>query len=81
MVGYPSSVSEGLPEALSAHGVDTTEFSLMYAYRPEEVGNEWQIYDPNAAPYVNSLTEMGPGWGYWIYVTADSTWEISYSAP
>jgi hypothetical protein len=77
LVGYPSAGAGTLPDVLRDHGVGD-DFSLVYAYHADDVQDPWKLFDPNAPGYVNDLTEMTPGWGYWIYVTADHTWQVDY---
>ena len=78
MVGYPSSVARALPAALSAHGVDN--FTLVYSYRASDP-DQWKLFDRNGPPFVNDLTELTPGWGYWIQTPITSTWTVTYPAP
>jgi hypothetical protein len=80
LVGYPSVASRSLPEALSDHGVGDT-FTLIYAYHANDTMDHWKLFDPGAGPYANDLTTMTPGWGYWVDVSADSTWTVNYLAP
>jgi hypothetical protein len=75
MVAYPSGVNRPLPEALSNNGVGT-DFSLVYAYHANDA-SPWKMYDP-AMPFGNDLTDLTPGWGYWIWVNEDCTWSVNY---
>lgn len=34
-----------------------------------------------APPLVNDLTQLAPGFGYWVRVNEDHTWIVDYSAP
>ena len=77
LVGYPSSGTLTLPNALSLHGVGT-DFSLVYAYHAIDTGDEWKLFDRSIDPLLNNLTEMAPGWGYWVNVSADHTWHVEY---
>ena len=77
LVGYPSSGNLILPDALSEHGV-STDFSLAYAYHASDTGDEWKLFDRSLDPLLNNLTEMAPGWGYWVSVSADHTWHVEY---
>jgi hypothetical protein len=78
LVGYPSAASLNLPGALRDHGVGT-DFSLIYAFRAAATP-QWLLFDRLADPYVNSLTAMAPGWGYWVKVSADNTWHVEYTS-
>ena len=77
LVAYPSAVSLPLPGALTDHGV--TNFSMVLASHASDTSDPWKLYDSSAPPYASDLNEMTPGWGYWIYVLADSTWTIPYT--
>jgi hypothetical protein len=77
LVGYPSVVNHILPDALSLHGVGT-DFSLVYAYHGSDTADPWKMFDRTAPPYANDLLEMAPGWGYWVRISADHTWEVEY---
>ena len=78
LVGYPSSVARALPDVLSAHGVDN--FTLAYSYRASDP-DPWKLFDRNGPPFVNDLSELAPGWGYWIQTPITNTWTVAYSAP
>jgi hypothetical protein len=73
LVGYPSDENRGMPEALATHGV--TDYSLVYAYHADET-DTWKRYAPGVPG--NDLLELTPGWGYWIKVSATSTWDVEY---
>ena len=80
LVGYPSMAERVLPGALSEHGVGGS-FSLIYAYYANDpFGDPWKLFDPLGAPYSNDLQPMTPGWGYWIDVTTDRTWNLNFLA-
>lgn len=76
LVGYPSNQNRSLPDALTLNGVK--DFSLVYAYDANDPTvpptPPWKHYDPSS-PW-NNLLEMVPGWGYWIKVSAPSTWTV-----
>ncbi len=80
LVGYPSSASRALPEVLSEHGVGTN-FSLIYFYNVVDPTNPWKLFDRNGPVYVNDMSVMSNGWGYWVKVSADCTWSVAYAAP
>ncbi len=75
LVGYPSVANHDLPGALNDHGVGTA-YSLVYAYHAND-GAPWKLYNRTAI-FGNDLTQMTPGWGYWIYVSGDNTWNVGY---
>ena len=72
LVSYPSSATRALPGALG-----TVPFSLVYAYHANDA-DPWKLFDHNGPPFVNDLTEVTPGWGYWIQTPITSTWTIAY---
>ena len=78
LVGYSSAGSEALPGALTNHGVGSSAYSLVYAYHAEDEDDEWKMFDPLAPLYANDLTDLGPGWGYWINVSSSATWNVGY---
>jgi parallel beta-helix repeat protein len=75
LVGYPSAASLALPDCLRDHGVGIG-YTLVYAYHAND-GAPWKLYNRNAI-FGNDLTQMTPGWGYWIFVSGDSTWSVGY---
>jgi len=38
----------------------------------------WLRYEPGASAYLNALTELTPGQGYWINVSEGCTWIVTY---
>lgn len=80
LVGYPSAINRSLPAALQNNGVGT-DFSLVYAYHNNDVIDPWKLFDITAPPFVNDLSQVSPGWGYWVKVSTDHTWVIPYSTP
>jgi len=77
LVGYPSEANRLLPAALRDNGVGD-DFTLLYAYHANDT-SPWKMFDP-AMPFGNDLTEMEPGWGYWVWVGVDCTWSVEYQA-
>ncbi|MDT8381827.1 MAG: putative Ig domain-containing protein, partial [Brevefilum sp.] len=78
LVGYPAAQSQILPDALENNGI--TDYDLVMAYHAPEF-DPWLLYDPTAPSYANDLTEMAPGWGYWVEVNTSGTWDLPYSLP
>jgi len=73
LVGYPSNTNRSLPGAITA------ETNQLYSYHASDVADPWKLYDRDIPiPELNDLQTLSPGWGYWMYVTADSTWSIGY---
>jgi hypothetical protein len=80
LVAYPSAVNGQLPDVLRDHGVGT-DFSLIYAHHANDIADAWKLFDRSAPSYANDLTQLTPGWGYWIKVSADKTWNVNYTTP
>ena len=73
LVGYPSQTTRPITEALaSIEG----KYDLVYAYDGWDAADPWKKYNVAAPPFLNDLTEMGPGWGYWIRVSEDCVWSV-----
>jgi hypothetical protein len=49
---------------------------LVNYYNPQDLTSPWKLYDPNAPPYVNSLTAVESEKAYFIHVSADSNWTL-----
>jgi hypothetical protein len=77
LVAYPSAINRSLPEALSDHGVGT-DFSLVYAYHANDGSDQWKLFDRNAPIWSNDLSDLTPGWGYWIHVNVNHSWDVVY---
>jgi hypothetical protein len=73
LVGYPAITNRDLPGAIPA------VVNEIYAYHPGDTLDPWKLFDRDfPIPELNDLTSMTPGWGYWMFVTADSTWNVAY---
>ncbi len=70
LLAYPWA-SESVPVAFSRLNVDPRHYRIVYGY--DEVHNRWHRYDPTVTPafaaFVNTLTGMVYGRGYWVFVT------------
>jgi hypothetical protein len=77
LVGYPSSANRSLPTVLSNNGVGT-DFSLVYAFHALDITDPWKLFNRTGAPYANDLTQLTPGWGYWIKVIVNHIWSVTY---
>jgi hypothetical protein len=75
LVGFPS--ASNVAPATSFTGV-LNENSLVYKYNASDPTNLWTLYDPSAPSYVNDLEQMTPGFGYWVFIDTDATWNVSY---
>jgi hypothetical protein len=76
LVGYPSAGNGTLPAILSDLNND---YSLVYAYHANDATDPWKLFDRAAPVFVNDLTQLSAGWGYWIKVTADHDWSVVYA--
>ncbi|MCG2767207.1 MAG: hypothetical protein L6435_02340 [Anaerolineae bacterium] len=73
LVGYPSQTTRPITEALA--GIEV-KYDLVYAYDAWDAADPWKKYNTAAPPFLNDLTEMGPGLGYWIRVSEDCVWSV-----
>jgi hypothetical protein len=77
LVAYPSAKNGALPAVLGDHGIGN-DFSLVYAYHANETTDPWKLFGRTVPVWANDLTELAPGWGYWIKVSANHTWSVKY---
>ena len=49
---------------------------LVYAYDASDAVDPWKKYNVAALEFLNDLTEMGPGWRYWLRVSEDCVWSV-----
>jgi hypothetical protein len=70
LIGYPSAAAVALPGALASIA---GQYDLVYAYDAADLGDPWKVYDPNIPPPGSDLTELGPGKGYWLRATQNTT--------
>jgi hypothetical protein len=59
----------------TAFGAIWAQFSKVYAYNAAT--STWTKYDKNGPPFGNTLTNLSPGMGLWVYVDANCTWTIT----
>ena len=81
LVSFPGATSQTLPGALTNNGVGIGNLNLVMAMHANRPADPWLLYDPTAPAYVNDLTELTPGWGYWISVDSDGTWTVPVPVP
>jgi PKD repeat protein len=73
LVGYPSSLRVGPPEALSPlNGC----YDMVFGYRAADAADQWKRFDPASPPEVNDLQVVEPGFGLWINATQSCTWTV-----
>jgi hypothetical protein len=75
LVGYPSKITRALTTTLQS--IDGT-YDLVYAYYAADTTDPWRKYDVAMPSFLNTLTIMEPGHGYWIRVTEDCVLTIDY---
>ena len=75
MVGFPASVPRDIETAL---GSITGKFGLVFEYDASDPGSPWKKHNPDAPSFVNTLSVLTPGRGYWIYATQACTWTVAY---
>jgi len=72
LVAYPASEPRLVADALSSISGKYTQVLRYEAGEP----TAWKRYNTAIPPWANSLTQIAPGWGYWVYVTEDCTLTI-----
>ena len=65
LVGYPRLNGEAVANELTSLGSTVLQIKDLES-----------SYDPNNPPFLNTLSTMAPGSGYWLNVDADGTWEV-----
>ena len=65
LVGYPRSSGEGVAGELASLGSTVVQ-----------IKNLERSYDPSIASFLNTLSTMAPGSGYWLKVEAAGTWTV-----
>ena len=78
LIGYPSEVPAPLPDALESIA---GKYDLVYRYDADDEEDHWKKFDPNAPFFVNDLTQMEPGKGYWIRMIQEATLVVNEPAP
>ena len=76
LVGFPSATALDLPEALTDHGVE--DVSIVFAYKASDANDPWKLFEPDIPDYAVDLIQLDVGWGYWVKVTDDASWQIDY---
>ncbi len=72
LISYPASEPRAVADALASIA---GKYTQVLRYEPGE-STAWKRYNTSIPPWANSLTQITPGWGYWIYVTQDCTLTI-----
>lgn len=74
LVQYPGNQKRSVSEALSSI---SGKYERVLYYQSTDLQDPWKVYDPTAPSYVNDLSELLPGGGYWIKVKENCNWIIS----
>ena len=65
LVGYPRLSGEAVADELTSLGNTVVQI--------KDLGSS---YDPSVPSFLNTLSTMAPGSGYWLNVDADGTWNV-----
>lgn len=65
LVGYPRLRGEGVTNELAS-----------IEDRVLQIRNLSQTYDPSLPSFLNTLSTMSPGLGYWLNIDGDGTWKV-----
>ncbi len=71
MVGWPLLVSKPLPDAF---GTCWPLVTMVWSYDATDAIDPWENFDLAVPPFLNDLTELRYGHGYWVQVSADCAW-------
>jgi VCBS repeat-containing protein len=70
LVGYPRLNGEGVASELTSLGSTVVQMKSLES-----------SYDPSNPSFLNTLSTMVPGSGYWLNVTQDGTWVVGDGGP
>ena len=68
LVGFPRQSSQLLAEALAS--IDA-KYDVLYGYDAFDIADPWETYNAALPPFLNDLTDLAPGRGYWLQATED----------
>ena len=71
LVTFMSSTVMSIADAMSSI---PDSYTSIWRYDASVSG--WLRYIVGGPTFLNNLNEMGPGYGYWIHVTEDCTWDF-----
>jgi len=72
LIGFPRSSAQPIADALSSIA---GQYSKVFEY--DAASSSWKSYDVSLPGWANTLQQMRPGYGYWIYVNNNCTLTIS----
>ncbi|MCZ7568459.1 MAG: hypothetical protein M5U01_07710 [Ardenticatenaceae bacterium] len=70
LIGYPRRTAMPLTTALAGCSGKITK---VYGYQADDTGDPWKIWDASLPGYANDLTDLRPGYGYWVYASQSCT--------
>jgi len=73
LIGYPSLAVRPVADVLASI---SGSYNLVRQFRASD-STPWKSYNPYVPPSLNTLVNMEPGYGYWIYMTTASTLYIN----
>jgi hypothetical protein len=74
MVGYPLPYSLPVTKALTSL---TGAYNVIYHYDTNNFNNPWSAFGADAPAWANTLIELKPNRGYWLYVNENLWWSIT----
>ena len=70
LIGYPAQTSREVATALSSIN---GKYASVWGYNAADTGDPLKVYDVVVPSYVNDLTQLQPGWGYWVNMNTSAT--------
>jgi len=74
LISYAGNQVKPITDALSSIA---GKYLKVYAYKASDPTDPWKIFDSSAPLFVNDLTTLEPGAGYWINVNQNCTFVIN----
>ncbi|MGQ9667533.1 MAG: hypothetical protein ACUVWB_09490, partial [Anaerolineae bacterium] len=72
LVGFPRANAQPIADALTSIA---GKYTKVFEY--DAGSSSWKSYDVSVLPWANTLQELRPGYGYWIYVNQNCTLTVS----
>ena len=72
LIGFPRSNAQAVVDALASIA---GKYTKVFEY--DAGTSSWKSYDVSVPSWANSLQQMRPGYGYWVYVTENCTLTVS----
>jgi Fibronectin type III domain len=74
LISYAGNQVKPISDALSSIA---GKYLKVYTYKASDPTDPWKIFDSSVPPFVNDLTTLEPGAGYWINVNQNCTFVIN----